>query len=239
MNILLVNDDGYDKPGFAILAKLLKEYGDVYISAPYREKSGASASITLFYGLEIKIKDEHRIVVDGTPADCAIFGLSYFKDVKFDLIVSGPNNGYNRSIDTIFSGTIGAGMAGSFAGVKVICLSSDWGFYETIEKYSRESIDYILKEKLLDECDIVSVNFPTKKYLESKGIRFAYLQNRKYGGELVERNGKYYPKDMYSGEIMAGSEIALNEAGYISLTPLKPSYFDLAAFNQMKAKHNK
>ena len=69
MNILLTNDDGYNKEGILILKEYLKEYGTVYMSAPKYPQSGKSAAFTYLNGLDVEKIDEYNYVVDGTPVD--------------------------------------------------------------------------------------------------------------------------------------------------------------------------
>ncbi len=47
MRILLSNDDGVHAPGIQTLAKALREFADVQVVAPDRNRSGASNSLTL------------------------------------------------------------------------------------------------------------------------------------------------------------------------------------------------
>ena len=55
--ILVTNDDGIYSKGILILAKALKEIGDVFVVAPDREKSAIAHSLTLHRPLRVeKIK---------------------------------------------------------------------------------------------------------------------------------------------------------------------------------------
>ena len=47
MKILLSNDDGYKSGRLLMLKDILSLYGDVYVSAPYKEASGSSVSLSL------------------------------------------------------------------------------------------------------------------------------------------------------------------------------------------------
>ena len=47
MRILLSNDDGIHAPGIQTLAKALREFAEVQVVAPDRNRSGASNSLTL------------------------------------------------------------------------------------------------------------------------------------------------------------------------------------------------
>ena len=113
MNILLVNDDGYKCEGINILFNKLQKYGNVIMVAPKEFMSAKSCSLTLKSSLEFKEFDKNKYYLSGFPADCVSFAFWYFKDIKFDLVVSGCNDGPNISYDTLYSGTIGACLQAS------------------------------------------------------------------------------------------------------------------------------
>ena len=45
--ILVTNDDGFRARGINVLARMLREYGNVTVVAPYEPQSGKSVSLTL------------------------------------------------------------------------------------------------------------------------------------------------------------------------------------------------
>jgi 5'-nucleotidase len=117
MNILITNDDGIYADGILELAKTLKELGNVYIVAPDSQKSATGHAITVHNPIMVKnifIDEEIKCyAISGTPADCVKLGIDgLFKDIDFDLVVSGINNGANLGTDVIYSGTVSAAMEG-------------------------------------------------------------------------------------------------------------------------------
>jgi 5'-nucleotidase len=111
MNILVVNDDGIYAPGLWALASELKRLGKVTVVAPDREQSGIGAAITLHHPLRLqKVKSEIRGIesyaVGGTPGDSVIMAINLLANDKFDLAVSGINNGPNLGVDIFQSGTV-------------------------------------------------------------------------------------------------------------------------------------
>src|SRR5690606_40160644 len=71
MRILLSNDDGIHAPGIQTLAKHLREFADVQVVAPDRNRSGASNSLTLESSLRTFTFENGDIAVQmGTPTDC-------------------------------------------------------------------------------------------------------------------------------------------------------------------------
>ena len=70
MRILLSNDDGVHAPGIQTLAKALREFADVQVVAPDRNRSGASNSLTLESSLRTFTFENGDIAVQmGTPTD--------------------------------------------------------------------------------------------------------------------------------------------------------------------------
>src|SRR5690349_1508312 len=127
-NILVSNDDGIEAPGLQRLVEQLKTFANVYVCAPYRQQSAVGHSITIFYPLRAyehyKDGEVFGMAVEGTPADAVKIGvLHFYKDVKFDLIVSGINHGANTAINIIYSGTVSAATEGTILGVPSIALS--------------------------------------------------------------------------------------------------------------------
>jgi len=236
MNILLSNDDGYDKFGLEALRDALKKYGDVYISAPLNQKSGASCSITFCGKDHIKVIDDRTIAVDGTPVDSIINGLYYFKDIKFDYVMSGVNNGYNESIDILFSGTIGAAMTANCIGNKVIALSCDQKeTYDTIKAKTEYIIDYIFKNNIMDYTNFLNVNYPAHFFNETREVKLGRI----YYYSFNEFNFNFFDKeDAYLEFEKTGYPLDydryLTNKGYYSITPLKNTIEDVDKVDVIK-----
>ena len=237
MNILISNDDGYNKPGIIALKKVLSKYGTVYMSAPLKEQSGKSISLTLKDDINYAMLDEYSIVVDGTPGDTAGIGLGYFNDIKFDLFVSGINKGLNEGKDSLFSGTVGAGVIGALSNIKTICLSGD--FEETdYERRSEYILDYIFKNNLLDIAPFLNVNFPRSSYpYTGKGIKVGRIYNvPKEESHLEDFGGKVF-KTKKRGPLFDSpidSDVYYSNHGYYSITPFRPSLEDSEKIELLK-----
>lgn len=118
MRILVTNDDGIDSTGLHVLARAMREHGEVVIIAPDREFSGAGAALGALHLMvpEVCRRDIDGIdeawAVSGPPALCVMFArLGAFGD-PFDLIVSGINPGVNVGRSVYHSGTVGACLSG-------------------------------------------------------------------------------------------------------------------------------
>lgn len=151
MKILLVNDDGYNAPGILALAEALvkKQKHEIYMVAPAEHMSAKSHALTFLQPItyeEIYVEGlEKAYKLYGTPVDCSKFAIHHiFKDVNFDLVLSGINNGLNVDNDVNYSGTFAAAHdAAATSGINAVSLSlqnQDW-VIKTIEDY-RQCAEY-------------------------------------------------------------------------------------------------
>ena len=234
MNILLTNDDGYDSKGIHVLKEKLKKYGTVVVVAPKYPMSAKSVSITLGKGIRVDKIEDNVFSCDGTPADCVSFG-SKMLNVDFDLVVSGCNNGFNLSYDTMYSGTVGAALEALTYGIKSIAFSCE-GDFDFIEKHFDEVFEYILKKDLLSKEYLLNVNFP--KGDEIKGIKLSslYYSDNQYDYFYLKEEDGYHAyrklKTDYSDD--KESDCYLINHGYVSITPLNKSYFSKTLLDNLR-----
>lgn len=127
MNIVVVNDDGWGTAGIRMLAKEMTRLGHVTVIAPDGARSGNAAAITVTKPIYLRKIEDHDLngaevyVTNGTPADCVkIAREELFPDSPIDLLVSGINHGSNASINTMYSGTIGACFVAAEKGIPAI-----------------------------------------------------------------------------------------------------------------------
>lgn len=192
MNILLTNDDGYNATGINLLRDKLTKYGHVVIVAPQKAMSGMSAAIIYGRPVEVKKIEEDVYAMEGTPADCVAFGLSSL-NIKFDLVVSGCNNGSNICVDVLYSGTVGACLQALSYRIPAIAVSAFEDNFLPVENHFDEVIEYIFKEKLLSKEYILNVNFPQNN--EFNGIKMTHYHYRKETTYYVSLgNDKYLAK---------------------------------------------
>ena len=102
MRILITNDDGVEAAQLVNLIKWCRRLGDVTVFVPKFEQSGKSHGFEIKKPFEVKqveLEDGVTVwTVDSTPADCvryAVMGMN----MKFDLVISGINRGYNVGKD--------------------------------------------------------------------------------------------------------------------------------------------
>jgi|GEM_PF-13065 len=178
MRILVTNDDGISSEYIKLLAKTATKFGEVVVVAPKNQCSAMSQHITLRRNMEISeydmgIENVKAYAIDGSPADCVRTSfLGLFKE-KFDLVLSGINEGANCGFDIQYSATVGAGLEATTYGVKTICLSQhiENGIKndEVLNDKLSEIIDMLIDKKNPDGC-LFNVNFPACSLKDFKGI---------------------------------------------------------------------
>ena len=112
LDILLTNDDGFDKPGIRALLQVFKQAGHhVVLAAPAKNASGGSASVT-FAAIAVTETEPDVFAINGSPATTVLLSISaLFPNKPPDLVISGINNGANLGPATPLSGTVGATIA--------------------------------------------------------------------------------------------------------------------------------
>ncbi|BAZ40618.1 phytase [Calothrix sp. NIES-4101] len=150
LNILLVNDDGYQAKGIDVIYKTLTSAGhNVILVAPKDQQSGKGTSINtdkIFQNMEVVEFDtsKNKWYVDGTPVVTTWAGLDYILSKeninKPDLVISGINEGENIGLDAVSSGTISAAVTALQNGIPAIAVSAgiDLAGLQTGDKSSTE-----------------------------------------------------------------------------------------------------
>lgn len=125
--ILVTNDDGISAKGILFLSKLASEFGEVWVVAPDRPRSGSGHAITLCDPLRTERTHFHQIeneyTCSGTPADCVKLAVNKYLPRKPDLLLSGVNHGHNLSINVLYSGTMSAVLEGALSKIPSIGFS--------------------------------------------------------------------------------------------------------------------
>ena len=234
MNILLTNDDGYNSEGILLLKEKLLKHGRVVIVAPSKHMSAKSASLTLGEGFYIHEMENDVIVCDGTPVDCVSFACNAL-DIKFDLVVSGCNNGFNISYDTMYSGTIGAALEALTYRIPSIAVSCEFNF-DIVKKHFDEVFKYILDKNLLSKEYLLNINFPLGD--EAKGFKISTLYYRNDDYFFIKKEDGYHAYRNCQTDFSddQNSDCYLVNNRYISITPLNKSYFSKEIYENLKNK---
>ena len=232
MRILIVNDDGIEAAGIYKLAEVLSKDHLVTVVAPHTQKSGYSHSLsfhrTVSYAPYNLGLDVNAYSLTGTPCDCVKFAIDVLmKDRLPDLILCGINDDYNLGTDVVYSATVNAALEGALLGFPSFAVSI--GRENAVDfsypaQFVKENLQALLALKR-NNAVCYSVNFPSYKKEDIKGVRFASLGLRKFSDryELQENSDG-------SGYLLLGepvpldnspdSDVELIKEGFITVTPV-------------------
>lgn len=130
LNVLMVNDDGWDAPGITAAYDALVAAGHrVTVVAPLVNQSGRSMATTSESLAVTRPQGKApKYAVDGTPVDSLNVGLQgVLRDDPPDVVVSGVNTGENVAGNINYSGTVGAAAAAAEQGFPAVAVSADVG----------------------------------------------------------------------------------------------------------------
>ena len=194
--ILVVNDDGISALGIRNLIRIMNDFVDVFVVAPYSPQSGKGHAITI----EATIRCDKVIIENGpqieyscsgTPVDCVKLAINQLLDRKPDLCVSGINHGSNSSINVIYSGTMSAAVEGALEGIPSIGFSlldsAHNADFSEAEQYIRKVTKEVL-ENGIDDGVCLNVNIPKRiKGEEIKGLKVCRQADANWQEEFEER----------------------------------------------------
>ncbi len=237
MRILLTNDDGIEAEGLRYLVDFAKTLGEVCVFAPKLQQSAKSHSIEIHSAYEVKRSDIFGDVeaysVNSTPADCVRVAILGMKK-KFDLVISGVNNGPNLGGDIHYSGTVAACFEGAMLGVKSLAFSAAFNSFGNAVKNLGRAYEEILRRGLWERADIVNVNFPE----EGEEMLVTRMGPAIYSDSFVIENDMATPclVCLYRGTRDLSLDTDAVMTGHISLTPLG---YDLTNFSALTPAERK
>ena len=245
--ILITNDDGYQSPGLAALARALAAVGRVTVFAPDHNWSAAGHTKTMHKPLRIsksKMPDGTPLfVTTGTPSDCVGLALLGVVPERPALVVSGINNGSNLGQDITYSGTVAGAMEAAVSGLPAIAASQDLRDDDAPDLDFAAHIVAGLAQMVLQHGlatgTLLNVNFPAVSADQVRGIQITRLGHRVYRDVLIERldpKGRPYywiGGDPPQGEDQPGTDIGALAHGYISVTPLNMDMTDRTLLEEL------
>lgn len=246
LHILLTNDDGYGSVGIETLEAALRAAGHrVTIVAPEGNRSGSSASMT-FGAIRVTERAPGEFSADGTPATCALLGLSAMADPDepFDLLISGTNEGANSGAATGISGTVGATTAAvGMGGVPALAVSANpvgkegdpahRKHFEDSAAFAVRVLERVVRtageRPLLPPGTRLNLNVPGVPWNEIRGVRFA-VQGRsmQFGLGFEEKAPGLYAPAFRAARKAASdvedSDAALLNEGFATIVLLDADY---------------
>jgi 5'-nucleotidase len=238
MRILLTNDDGINAPGLHALREIARELagpdGEVWVSAPETNQSGAGHSLSLNEPLRMREVAERVYAVRGTPTDSVIMGMRHVLKGRLpDLVLSGINRGANLAEDVTYSGTIAGAFEGTQLGVRSIALSQAYSYAAHDDPQWATPIAHapkLIRALLADDWPpgvLMNVNFPNAGPDEVQGIEITRQGRRDQQLLGVEERRDTWGNAYYwlgygirRSNPERGTDLWAVYNGYISVTPL-------------------
>lgn len=236
MKILLTNDDGIEAEGLKYLVDWAKSIGDVCVFAPKVQQSAKSHSIQIHDTFEVKAYDGFGGIeaysVDSTPADCVRVAVLGMKK-KFDLVISGVNNGPNLGGDIHYSGTVGACFEAAISGIKSIAFSAAFNSFGNAVANLGRAYREICARNMFAAANVVNVNFPERgdEILITRMGPAIYTDDFEFlpDGKIKPRLVCLY-RDTCNLELDTDAVMT----GHISITPLSDDLTDETAYTKTK-----
>lgn len=241
MKVLITNDDGYQSTGLMLLCKKLTEAGhEVVVVAPDSQRSAFSHAVNFFKVITVNKLEEYCGAIEayacsGTPADCVKFGESL--NHKYDVVISGPNNGENYGTAIIYSGTVAAAEEAALCGIKAIALSSSpyGGSFSSAVEYVVDNLESLVAIDL--DNALININVPDIPMAQIKGVKickqcmcqlFHDYMEKQPGENQWMAVGDQLPIDD------PGSDIDCLKKGYITITPVSLDRTDWKSMQLLK-----
>lgn len=236
MRILITNDDGVSASQLLPLIRWCQKLGEVTVVVPKIEQSGKSHGIEIrdpFMVHEMMLEDVPVYAVESTPADCVRYAV-IARCMKFDVVISGINRGFNVGADMMYSGTVAAVCEAANLGLPAIALSTTPGFYEHAVEYLDMVKEYFDRHGLMDTHSLYNVNIPP----QPKGVKITRQGGPYYSDDFELRDdGMCVPNGVCvykaTGDLSVDTDAVVE--GYISITPLTINMTDLALFHKLSS----
>ena len=247
MRILVTNDDGVDAPGLAALAAAVGDLGDGSVIAPTAVQSAAGHRITLKTPMtvrNVRIDSLEALSVDGSPADCVRLAVRNLLDERPDLVLSGINAGVNVGFNVFYSGTVAAAGEATMFHIPAVAFSAwadqpvDW---DRAARLCRWVLDGLLAADALQPHPtagrgLINVNIPPLGDDTPKGVRIC-RQSRAVIDDVYQDHGDGtwgLGDDYRFSKPSADTDVALLQAGFITVTPLLMDMTDRDAMGRMR-----
>jgi 5'-nucleotidase len=226
-NILITNDDGIHAPGLRALVEGLKDFAEITVVAPSRERSAAAQSLTLRQPIYCDQIAEREYSIEGTPADAMILAFHTLLKEKPDLVISGINRGGNMGENIYYSGTVGAAMEAAINRVPAIAVSVAYRNREfdfaPAARFTRNLAPLVLREGLPPGV-MLNVNIPQDWGGEVRITRQSSKITRNVLQPGTDPRGRRYfwlSEQLFTEGIDPDTDHAAIRDGAISITPLE------------------
>jgi len=238
--VLVTNDDGVESPGLAALVRGVAGPGRrIVVAAPASDQSGTSAAVAPRPAEGVRIErvsiagldepgfeDLIAYAVDGPPA-LAVLGARLGElgeaAASASVVASGVNLGPNTGVSVLFSGTVGAAMAGANLGLSALAVSIDAFRPEHLATATTVAAAALDWRRDAPAGTVLNVNVPDRPLDHLAGVRQAPLAPlgeveasiKEQGSEPFFAQFKIAERDPEPG-----TDTALLRQGWVTVTPL-------------------
>jgi 5'-nucleotidase len=258
--ILVTSDDGIESPGMRAAVEAVLPLGEVIVTAPCEQQSGAGRSLPnstdgaiheVFYQVGGQRVQAYGIY--GSPAQAVLYALVELVPRKPALCVAGINFGENVGSGVTSSGTVGAALEAADQGVLSLAAS-----LETDKQYHyshSEDIDFaaathfthffaaqMLSRQLPADVDLLKLEIPSDATPETawrvtRLSRQRYFQTLPSGRRFLrERRRLDYEMVVDHATLEPDSDIqAVLVDRIVSITPLSLDLTSRVAFDKLEA----
>lgn len=238
MHILLSNDDGYLAEGLITLADCLREYAQISVVVPDKNRSAASNSLTLEMPLRATTQANGFVKVDGTPTDCVHLAITGLLHPEPDMVIAGINHGANLGDDVWYSGTVAAATEGRFLGLPAIAISLASGDPKHFTTAAHVAVKLFLQlqQQPLPKDTLLNVNVPDIPLSELKGFQSTRLGQRHKSEPIIKTEDPRGRPIFWVGPPGAEQDAGLGtdfhaiNNGFVSITPLQ---LDLTRYERL------
>ncbi len=128
--ILITCDDGIESPGLRAAVRAALPLGEVLVTSPCAQQSGAGRSLPSFHDGAIHAVD-YRVDgqpvpaygIHGSPAQSVLYAMVELVERRPALCLSGINFGENVGTNVTASGTVGAAIQAADMGIPALAVS--------------------------------------------------------------------------------------------------------------------
>lgn len=259
--ILVTCDDGIESPGLRAAVRAVLPLGDVIVSAPCEQQTGAGRSLPTFndgaiHEIEYEV-DGRRVpayAIYGSPAQAVLYAVVELVPHRPALCVSGINFGANVGSGVTASGTVGAALEAADQGVPAMAVS-----LETDKKYHynhSEEVDFsaathfahyfaarMLARQMPADVDLLKVEIPcdatpNTPWRVTRLSRQRYFYARPSGRRsLAEKRRLDYDMVVDHANLEPDSDIqALLVDRVVAVTPLSLDLTSRVALEKLEAR---
>jgi 5'-nucleotidase len=243
--ILVTCDDGIESPGLRAAVGAALHLGEVLVSAPCEQQTGAGRSLPTFndgaiHQIDYRVDGQTvpAFAIYGSPAQAVLYALLELVPRQPDLCLSGINFGENVGSGVTASGTVGAALEAADEGIPALAVSLQtepqyhYNHSENVDfgaaaHFARYFAAQMLTQQMPPDVDVLKVEVPCDASSETPW-RIVRLSRQRYfhvlpSGRryLAEKRRLGYEMVVDLGSLEPDSDVrALAVDRVVAVTPL-------------------